>query len=421
MFKKLTLLILMVFNLNFYTQVVIKDEIVLQGNDSPDAEFFIMPYYGRISGEVYTGAIINGFFQGVRVEAGDQFRLIECPCGVPCQYLYWGWAINDITEGTVITIRVYEHCVNGQPVETQLTRYSYNEVTERYLIEYFDTEYQNWYSAAWFKFISTNPPGNCPNAGGNYCDDVGWVQVPEVDSTFYSNSMVISKECSKHPNTIAAFGPAFDHRSNLNLVEMSPSNVIACYNQISETWQFNLDQNVKAYYQIGICSTHVSEKNLTFINDTTDIYEIPSENCWIALESFKAHKEYKYDIGLDIPNGGYLITPVILLHEEGHRDKWQKYMDDYFFIWESGILNFRADCEEYANIFEARMGGLNMYTRIFKDYWESAFNNYQKYTGLDPYNKEINYAEEQRVNNRDEVQKLIETYIRILEEHCGIH
>jgi hypothetical protein len=113
MFKKLTLLILMVFSLNHYAQVIIKDEIILRENDNPDAEFFVMPFYGRISGEVYTGAIINGFFQGVRIEAGDQFRLIECPCGTGCVYIYPGWSINDVPEATVITIRVYEHCVNG--------------------------------------------------------------------------------------------------------------------------------------------------------------------------------------------------------------------------------------------------------------------------------------------------------------------
>lgn len=181
-------------------------------------------------------------------------------------------------------------CINNQLVEseTQIIQTGNN----KYDIKYYNY-LGNWQLATTLEFIPTQPPGNCPNAGGNYCDSFSWVEVPDVELVPYPNSNVILTWCSEHPNTIAAFGPAMDHPSNINTGEINESNVIACYNQILQTWQFNLNKNLKLYYQIGICSTNVSNKNLTYINDTTDIENIPSSDCNIALISFNAHKEYR--------------------------------------------------------------------------------------------------------------------------------
>jgi len=421
-----------------FAQVVIKDEIVLDETEfrEVDGASVTSPFYGRI----YFRKNCTNFGRGDKAEvsAGGQSWTFPtgcvnfaCDIGSWCFCIAGYWEFHnflDMPSGTAVTVNM-QYC-NGSVwefIEIPL-QFSYAGNNTYNLLAQ-NPEGGGWADAGFVKFFDETPPGNCPNAGGNYCDSTSWVQVPDVELVPDPNSNVISTYCSTHPNTIAAFSPATDHRTNL--YDINESNVIACYNQTSQTWQFNLDQNVKIYYQIGICSTNVSNKNLTYINDTTDIEDITSGDCNIALISFKAHKEYKWDAltqtyGLNIPDDGYLIKEAILEHENQHKVRYEEFMNDYLFLWESKINTFQAVCSTYTDIFEAKKGGYKMYWDAFfgeteyTQYFYTKFNTeYQKRTGLFPHDKVLRGKDEKRANNKPEVQNLIEKYINKLETHCS--
>lgn len=72
MLKKITLFLFMVFNLNIFSQVVIKDEIVLDEDDSPDAETLTMPFYGKIIGYVNSNCYEYCGLKLVTIKANGQ-------------------------------------------------------------------------------------------------------------------------------------------------------------------------------------------------------------------------------------------------------------------------------------------------------------------------------------------------------------
>jgi hypothetical protein len=252
--------------------------------------------------------------------------------------------------------------------------------------------------------------------------------VPDVKLELNPNSNALSNHCSEDPNVIASF--VVDRKHITNLMDLTESNVIACYNQILQTWQFNLDTDLKIYYQIGICLTNVSNLNLTYINSLSDVNSniIPSIKCDDAKKSFDAHKDYKYDyvrkecIGLSIPEGGYLIKEVIDEHEKQHKIHYEQFMSNYKFIWESKITTFRANCFSIADIFDARKVGFQMFWDAFfaGEYYFLKFDkDYTRLYGLSPVNEEIKCKYEQKNNNTKEVQNLIIKYRQKLTEICG--
>jgi hypothetical protein len=449
MFKKFTLLILMVFNLAIYSQVIIKDEILLDEANNPELETLQTPFCCNVFIRfVAPGQKMRAYFT---VDGQTKFlneingTTFICSCGNPLWPLIGNWTFYEIPELRDVELQVLQ-CQQVAPPPPPNGTCDWVELPVDFRVDpqnqykqkiYVDVNYPHippsWRYSGYITFNAATPSGNCPNACGNYCDNSSWVQIPEVELVPYPNSNIISTYCSTHPKTMAAFSPAYDYQTNLR--SLNASNVIACYNQIGQTWQFNLDQDVKIYYQIGICSINVANKNLTYIDSESDINinKIPSEKCSIALRSFKAHKEYKYDIptqtyGLEIPDGGYLIKEVILEHENQHKALYEKFMNDYLFWWETKINTFRAICSTYTNIFEARKGGFNMYWDAFfgktdfTEYFYNKFNSeWNKFTGLNPENKLRKKRNEQRTNNTKEVQELIDKYIEKLKAHCGIN
>jgi hypothetical protein len=433
--KRIVLLIIfMVLNLSTYSQVIIKDEIVLDGKglEENSGAPIPMPFYGIVKEFVKCTLFVASQAQVDLIIDGTHYPFSYC-LGASCPNLgCWCNGIGEWSDEHILPM--------GRPVDSEIRKcyggpdwvplaYYFEQttpppgITQQYYIfaKEPEGEYKN---IGTMQFIELTPPGNCPNAGGNYCDSSSWVQVPDVELVPYPNSNIISTYCSKHSNTLAAFSPATDHPSNINTGELTESNVIACYNQILQTWQFNLDQDVNIYYQIGICSTNVASKNITYIDSEFDINDtkIPHEKCYIALRSFEGHKEYKWDpinniYGLEIPYGGFMITDVILEHENQHKLSYEEFMNNYLFWWETKINTYRAICSTYTDIFEASKGGFSNYLLAYS-FMTQFDSEWRKFTGREPVDKLRQGRDEKRTNDKKEVQDLIDKYIKKLKDHC---
>ncbi|NWG27414.1 MAG: hypothetical protein HXY48_02635 [Ignavibacteriaceae bacterium] len=276
-----------------------------------------------------------------------------------------------------------------------------------------------WQHAAYIYLTKATPPGNCPNAGGNYCDSSNWIQVPDVELVPYTHSSLVSSvECSKNSNRLAFFTPVlYPMRDRTNFYNLTSSNVTACYNQILQTWQFNLSESAKINYVIEICSSNVASKNYTYINSLNDTSIIPLDQCHLALKSFEGHLKYPYEI----PTGGYVIKEALLFHENGHKQKFELFKNDYLFMWEIGIDTIRQQCSTYIDIFEAEEAGLKMYQYLFSTYYEKFAASHNKLLGLSPKNDILKDKEEQRVNDRIEMKELVNDYIVALKKRCKIN
>lgn len=173
---------------------------------------------------------------------------------------------------------------------------------------------------------------------------------------------------------------------------------------------------MKLYYVVALCTEKIAERNMTIIYSLESIDSIPFYKCNTALRSFIGHKKYPYNI----EDGGFIIKEAFLLHENGHKDRFEEFKNDYFFIWESEIETFRRVCTTYVDIFEARKGGLNMYIKAFEKYYKNFKEAHDKLFGLNPKNISRKNKEEERVNNRPEMLEVIDLYIKKLKEHCHL-
>lgn len=432
MHKKIALFLSIIFNLCIYSQVVIKDEIVLDDTGiykGTESVSLVMPFYARVYSEIpcqwnhWTSGAIK-----ITRTAGGQTQLDGCwppfVCGSGSCFCSWGTRAHNfygVAQGENISVEI-SRCYDPPPTPPNDAQWfdvplQFNYVgNNKYDLYGQDIADGSWDYIGYFKFIATTPPGNCPNAGGNYCDSSSWVEVPDVELVLYPQGFTISNiECPKNPNRLAFFTPVlYPQKDRTNMSYLTSSDVIACYNQLGQTWQFNLNQSAKIYFVIEICSTNVSNKSLTYINSISDISIIPFDKCNIALKSFEGHLEYPYEI----PNNGYVIKEALLFHENGHKEKFEDFKNDFLFLWETGIETFRAQCTTYANIFEAREAGLQMYNFVFSGYYNEFAKMHNKLLGLSPYDKTLKDKEENRVNNRPEMRALVNSYIEALKTRC---
>ena len=100
-----------------FAQIVIKDEIVLDEDDSPDAETLTMPFYGKVTGCVNSYCYDWCGLKLVTIEANGQ--IVEkgwYSCGGG--WVYCPWGILNLPAGTPVEIKVYT-CVNNVFTEAQ--------------------------------------------------------------------------------------------------------------------------------------------------------------------------------------------------------------------------------------------------------------------------------------------------------------
>ncbi len=429
MHKYILPLALLFFSMNIYSQVIIKEKVEINPTTNSiksneptltenaitwqlDVEFSFTPYsypfgndlVGKIYGRVYMEKtnIPQPFILRENGHVEDGFATLSYTfLELPSSILYIGIGSSFATT------------LGHDPI--QFNRGNANVQVQIYLDGVLQPE--SYTSSTYNQgYVILVLDGNCPNASGNFCDNSSWVQIPNVDLVPYNQSSFYGGiECDKKSNRLAIFTPVlYPPIDRTNLYHLTSADVLACYNRILKTWQFNLNQNVRINYVVEICSTNISNKNLTIISSINDINTIPSNKCTIALKSFEGHKFYPYRID----PGGYVIKEVLLLHENAHKDKYEKFKNDYLYIWETKIESFKNPCQAFPNISEAKEAALNMYKFVFSSYYTQFSSVHNQLLGLSPENDILKDREEQRVNNSKEIKEKIDKYIEELKKHC---
>ncbi len=421
MLKYLIILFCIVMQLNSFAQVVIKEEVNLSPKGGGDGieSGLTTPFYGDVS--LGATCINLGGNNKITLTVGGTSEVIygNYPCNPPPA----GWGCSGSINGEIENQPAYspvsvtvEKCNAGNWVNSPI---QYGGIINNSAEFYVDIAYPDT-PAAWrtgyIGFTEKTPPGNCPNAGGNYCDSSSWVQIPEINLTAYTGniSSIITTACSNAG--VFAFFTRPTGRKLTNLDSITSQDIQACYNQIQQTWQFNLNKDIEINYVVELCSTNIANWSATIINSINDTSIIPSNMCDSALKSFLGHKKYPYEI----PYGGYVIKEVLLLHENIHKQRYEDFMNNWLFKWETEIETYHQECSTFVNLNEAKSGGLIFYRSAFSKYYAEYTEVRDRFVGHEPKNEILERKEELRVNNYKEVQNLIDKYIDALKKHCNI-
>lgn len=344
MLKRITLFLFMVFNLNIYSQVVIKDEIVLdeiteqeRGTESIN---LVMPFYGRVYSEIpYQW---NHWTSGaIKISRGAGNQLYQdgcCPpfvCGSGSCFCSWGTRAHNfynVPQDDNIIVEI-QRCYDPPPsppndyqwfdVPLQFTFVGNN----RYDLYGQDLADQSWDYIGYLKFIQTTPT-DCPKAEGNYCDDLFYIENPEFELLEHNSSYASHEKICDDPLDVAYTWLVNTPAAKVsNLYSFTDDSLMVCFNRNLQRWKFQLNpEKINLNVVIDLCYNMISNRGWTIINDTSDLNDIVNNNdCDLALQSFEGHKVYGYEI----PDNGYLLREVVMLHEGIHSENYERYVQDY--------------------------------------------------------------------------------------------
>ncbi len=418
MYKQFLFLLIIIFNINMFAQVVIKDEITLYETESPDEETLTMPFYGKITGNVNSGAIINNRIRKVMIEADGQIVVRQCICGAGCPFIQSSWIINGVPASTPVTVTVYSHCENGQFIgaETRLTDLGDNEFN----IEAYNPNFQQWFNATTLKFTATTPP-DCPNAADD-CPSGFTEEMPELILEHQPPSFTSDEECEDNPNRLAFFSPGLRASESTNLFKnISTSDIEVCFDEQTQEWKFELTENITLNYIKTICADNITNPqtwNATLVYNIEQIQNMQTSECAKLLASIEAHKTY---FGSGIQDG-FVFTEILDSHETQHQNDWQSYINKYKNSYYNIPLEISNDCIDFIDDEDAKTQMLSSIKNLFfSEFW----NPYKESFLLDEYlspdddaTKEKHKQLEIKLHDRETVQKIIKAYEDAINNKC---
>ena len=351
-----------------FAQVVIRDEIVLEEPNSPDAEFLEMPFYGRVSGGVNWGGIWWGWLKKVVIEAGGQVESRSCtnPCNA-CYISNSAWVIRDLPKGTMVKVTVYSHCVNGELVEAE-TRLV-NTGTNEYNIEYYHPSHQQWFGATSLKFTATTPPG---------CDP----QFDCIINNFLPEVLLEQRENGYNQIDLCSYGepgatsPIFDD-PNVNTL-----NIDVCFNKQLQKWWFNLNNNhslIFSYISI-ICPENLPPEQ-EMIEDYT--YFPQDWTCEQISDDFACH--FAYGAGC----AKKVLKNILEKHEEEHIKQIDSLINQIHKIkFYEKLLNINKRCEDFNTLAEAEQFWNKKLSEFFGEFVADLRANYKNMKKTDDFENE---------------------------------
>lgn len=421
MHKQFLLIFVIIFNLSMYSQVVIKDEIILYETENPDAETLTMPFYGKVSGGVNWGAIWWGWLKQVKIEAGGQVVIKSCPVTCAACYVTASWAINNLPLGTPVTVTVYSHCINGQLVEaeTRLVNTGMNE----YNIEYYNPNQLQWYIATSIKFIPTTP---------TFCGEVPeceYSSLPnfffnEIESNTYTlpGTQTIVETCT----TDIAGGQAGGMKMTpWHVPEGYIWNVNPCANPENGDIKFPFEfigggnTSVVPYvYLVGLCdnnSSHQVIKSSDNMMEQMENGEIESEDYCNLLHDICAH------YGSDPNNPGYIplikfvLEDVVLSHERMHFERYEREFQGLLPQLQATVSGLNMSCQQF-NEYPSEEEAINVVKGWLKNIFESFGSQVE--AELNIYGRDN--IEEEILTSRAQWDLIIAYYNR-LTEYLGLN
>jgi len=418
MHKRITLFLFMVLNLNIYSQVVIKDEIVLDEVMQDAVNSGVeTPEYGQV--RVWYVVNPGWLFVNVTLQVGANSEMIRgpwnCPCNSqnPCysigeyEYRYY----NNIPAGSTVSIQVSK-CVNGTWTSVPVTYDSWIQHPTYYQLNYTvnyggvnkessrngDNEllYENM-----IRVYPQEPPSNCPQANGNYCENeepsIPRIILDGIPSN-YDPNLTNSNPCQdpNYPYWISYFIPAEKNISDFTIEEY-------CFNLQRQTWQFRMNNSeiIKIKNIIDYCPNHLPPD--TYFKEIFDDLPHWYKCSKISTYEAKQMKEYGH-----YPQ--YILKPIVREHEMRHYAQADSIirssdMKDYFQdLYED---NVDYECEEFANNYNDAL-------RVRNEIYSNVVYEFQKEFAK-RWNKLNPDSQEQYLQNQ--IGYLIDNYISLLKSY----
>jgi hypothetical protein len=343
MFKKLTLLILMVFSLNDYAQIVIKDEISLSDisevlENTDNSVTLTSPFYGRIYFRKYCMYNWISTVKGEVVAGGDPqlFGNYNCNCesGGYCSGCI-GYTVHNFYNkpmGTEVEVNV-QYCYNHQWVEVPLQFEDVGNNTYN-LSGMNPISGTQWEYMGYVKFIEQTPPG---------CD-------PQFDCILNNNlpGLLLEERENGYRNIdVCSYGqpgatlPVFDD-PNVNTIDIN-----VCFNKQTQKWWFNLNNshNFIFSYISEICPENLAagqslKENFTYFPQ--------------GLTCDKISDDIFCHFGYGAAGATYVLKNIIEKHEEEHVKQIDSLINKiYKPKFYEKLDNIVKQCEDFSTLEEA--------------------------------------------------------------------
>jgi hypothetical protein len=427
--KRIVLLIIfMVLNLNIYSQVVIKDEIVLDETNTDEAGL-TMPFYGKVGEVIFQNNLVCQNTKSFLI-----VDLTEYPFG-PCQGLTCGQYIScfcvagnpyknvtNVSMGTTIDTKFLKcTIINGEWIEYELEHYFQlilpNDADVSYQILARLNESSPWVEVGRMNFTKTTPPG-CDSAQNQYCDENFNEDMPPTEVVEHDKTFTGLDYCSK-PDRLAFFTPAWYPKDKWsNISNLTLQDISVCFDLQTQAWKFKVSVDKSEFNVIiDTCKNNIESWPATVIGSLEEVNNIPLYKCLTALESFVGHRHYPYEI----PRDGYVIKEVLFLHESKHKEKWNEYLQKFLPNYLNIFYDVSPSCQSYADPTDAAQNALNLLNEKFSLFYNNFNNKYKWEIGLDDTNPDweiLRDKEERRANNHPEVRSKVYDYINALINHC---
>jgi len=363
--------------------------------------------------------------KGEIVVGGDSqlFGNYNCDCegGASCFGCigYWFHNFYNKPMGTDVTVSI-QYCYDHQWIEVPLQFvYVGNDQYDLYGMNPIGGF--QWESMGYVKFIEQTPP-DCPNADGNFCDDLFYIENPEFEILEHTSAYTSHEKLCDEPTDVAYTWLVNTPAAKVsNLYSFTNDSLMVCFNRNLQRWKFQLNpEKINLNIVIDLCYSKIIDRGWVIVDDTSDLNEIVSNgDCELALQSFEGHKYYGYKI----PDKGYLLKEVVMLHEGIHKMNYDKYVQDYkYFFYNTMYALQDYPCSYFSNPTQAKDFGKIFYETGFADFWDKLDEQYDMFYGLAGKttfwsNKKL--RKEREVNDSKEVQEKIKEYIDLLNQKCN--
>jgi hypothetical protein len=346
--------------------VEISEEVILDSPEEIDAENFIMPFYGKVTGCVNWGNMWWGSLKKVIIQAAGQTVERGFECGT-AGWTDCDWTLQGVPQDVQVDVTVYGSCVNGVLIEAQTQIIPTG--TNKYDIQYLKTN-GYWSRATNLEFVPTTPP-ECGNT--TTCSTIS--NIPDINLIQHANGFEGIDICLD-PSLMSGFVPI---PYGMNYIQ--PYQINVCFNLQTQKWEFSFDNlnTINFNIIIDICPNNIINQNAILIDDYQNFP--PEYGCANIIEGIKKHYDYPMH-----NSGSYVLQSILLAHENQHKLHFQGVLEE---IKDDSFIELLEDknCGDFINESEALIYYQNKARDIILNYWKDANKIDEDRTGLTAFNQ----------------------------------
>ncbi|HXG38333.1 MAG TPA: hypothetical protein VNL36_06160 [Bacteroidota bacterium] len=178
---------------------------------------------------------------------------------------------------------------------------------------------------------------------------------------------------------------------------VGPFEVDACYDSQRDKWKFKVEQ-IPIRVFLDLC-----ENNLADFKLINDVSEITAADACLALEDIRRH----YNYPIVVRERGYILRPVLLAHEQVHKNDYQKALDEAKGVFEKKFIETQLACEEAGSLEEAKKKGEGTIRSHVMSLLTAALDGYQTKTAPPDYEQTIQESLEQLIKQYEDRLKAL--------------